>query len=358
MRSAKVDADFSVRSHKQQIEPIPRRIPMLQSFTGAPPRRHVLAWLTAAIALVAAFPALAQYPERPIRVLVPFAAGSASDIVGRLLLDRMAGDLGQRFVVENQAGASGNLGTAAASRAEPDGYTLLISASGPLAINQSLFANIGYDPLTSFEPISMIATLPNIVVVNPELPIRSVAELIAAAKAKPGALNYGSIGNGSSQHLAGAYFEQFTGTSMTHVPYRVTGQLVTDLVSGQLQVSFQLIPNVIGQLQAGQLRPLAVTAATRSAALPDVPTAQEAGLAGFDAYGWFAMLAPKGTPPAIVERLHAAAAKALADPALRKRIVEVGAEPASSTPAELRAFMAAEAKKWGDLIRANNIKAN
>ncbi|BAT57639.1 tripartite tricarboxylate transporter family receptor [Variibacter gotjawalensis] len=302
--------------------------------------------------------AQAAYPTRSIRVIVPFAAGSASDVVGRIVLDRMADDLGHRFVVENQAGAAGNLGTAAAARATPDGYTLLVSASGPLAVNQSLYENIGYDPLTAFEPISLIATLPSLIVVTNGVPIKSVPELIAAAKEKPGTLNYGSIGNGSSQHLAGAYFEQFTGTKMTHVPYRVTGQLVTDLVAGQVQVSFQLIPNVIGQVQGGQLRPLAVAAPQRSAALPDVPTTQEAGLPGFSAYGWFAMLAPKGTPQPMIDRLHAAYTKALADPAIRKRIVEVGAEPASSTPAELRIFMAEEAKRWGDLIRTNNIKAN
>lgn len=302
--------------------------------------------------------AFAQYPARPIRVLVPFAGGSASDIVGRIVLDRMAESLGQRFVVENQAGASGNIGTAAAARAEPDGYTLLISASGPLAVNQFLFDKIGYDPLTAFEPISLIATLPNVIVVNGRQPIRTVQDLVTAAKAAPGALNYGSIGNGSSQHLAGAYFEQVTGARMTHVPYRVTGQLVQDLVAGQLQVSFQLIPNVLGQIQSGDVRPLAVTANRRSAVLPDVPTAEEAGVSNYDAYGWFAMLAPKGTPKPIVDRLHRAYTEALDDPAIRARILAVGAEPAVSTPAELGAFMAAEAKKWGDIIRANDIKPN
>ncbi len=323
-------------------------------------RRTVAGGLALAGICLAALPSQAQgtYPERPIRVVVPFAAGSASDIVGRIVLEKMADDLGHRFVVENQAGASGNLGTAAVARAAPDGYTILISASGPLAVNQSLFRDIGYDPLKDFEPISLLATLPNVIVVNAGQPLRSVADLIAAAKKAPGSLNYGSIGNGSSQHLAGAYFEQVTGTRMTHVPYRVTGQLVTDLVGGQLQVSFQLIPNVLGQIQGGQLRPLAITANRRSEVLPDVPTVAEVGLGGYEAYGWFAMLAPKGTPQPIIARLHAAYTKAMADPATRRRIVEVGAEPATSTPAELSAFMGAEAKKWGDIIRANNITAN
>jgi tripartite-type tricarboxylate transporter receptor subunit TctC len=317
--------------------------------------------LSISIALVAAVvPAAAQdrYPERPIKVVIPFAAGSASDIVGRIALDRMSDDLGHRFVIENQPGASGNLGTAAVARAAPDGYTILISASGPLAANPSLFSNIGYDPLTAFEPISLLATLPNVVVVNAGQPIQSLNELVAAAKKNPGSLNYGSIGNGSSQHLAAAYFEQVAGVRMTHVPYRVTGQLVTDLVAGQLQVSFQLIPNVIGQLQSGQLRALAVTADKRSEVLPDVPTTRELGISDYEAYGWFAILAPKGTPAPIIERLHASYAKAIADPAIRRRIVEVGAEPAVSTPSALRAFMDAEARKWGDIIRRNDIKAN
>jgi tripartite-type tricarboxylate transporter receptor subunit TctC len=244
------------------------------------------------------------------------------------------------------------------ARAEPDGYKILVSASGPLAVNQSLFEKIGYDPLTAFEPISLIATLPNIIVVNNALPVASVPELVKAAKEAPGKLNYGSIGNGSSQHLAAAYFEQVTGTRMTHVPYRVTGQLVTDLVAGQLQVSFQLIPNVIGQIQGGQLRPLAVTSPKRSAVLPNVPTTLEAGISGYEAYGWFAMLAPKGTPKAVIDRLHAAYDKALADPSIRRRIVEVGAEPATSTPAELGRFMAEEAKKWGEIVKAHDIKPN
>jgi tripartite-type tricarboxylate transporter receptor subunit TctC len=274
------------------------------------------------------------------------------------VLDRMAEDLGARFVIDNQAGASGNSGTAAVARATPDGYALVVTASGPLAVNQHLFANNGYDPLTAFEPISLLATLPNIIVVNNQQPIRSVDDLVAAARKNPGGLNYGSIGNGSSQHLAAAYFEQVTGTRMSHVPYRVTGQLVTDLVADQLQVSFQLIPNVIGQLKGNQLRALAVTSGKRSEILPDVPTTKELGIAGYEAYGWFAMLAPKGTPAPMIEKLHASYVKAMADPVIRRRIIDVGAEPATSTPAELRDFMQAEAKKWGDIIRQNGIKVN
>jgi tripartite-type tricarboxylate transporter receptor subunit TctC len=193
------------------------------------------------------------------------------------------------------AGAFFQVRTAAAARAAPDGYTLVVTASGPLAVNQALFANIGYDPLTAFEPISLLATLANIIVVNSQQPIRSIDDLVTAAKKNPGGLNYGSIGNGGSPHLAAV--RQVTGTRMSHVPYRVTGQLVTDLVADQLQVSFQLIPNVIGQFKGGLLRRLAETSGKRSEILPDVPTTRELGISGYEAYGWFALLAPRGRRP-------------------------------------------------------------
>lgn len=308
-------------------------------------------------ALLLAAPALAQ-TARPATVIIPFAGGSASDVVGRILLERMGEALGTRFVVDNRPGASGNLGTIAASRAEPDGNTLLLTASGPLAVNRFLFADDGFDPLVALEPVSLVATLPNMVVVHPSLPARTMAEFIALLHARPEAINYGSIGNGSSQHLAGALFEQVMGVRMTHVPYRVTGQLVSDLVAGRIEASFQLIPNVIQQVQGGQLRALAVTAAQRSAALPEVPTVVEQGIQGYEAYGWFALLAPRGTPAPVVERLNAACRGAMADDGTRRRVVAVGAEPAASSPAELRAFMQAETRKWGELIRLKGIRGD
>lgn len=307
-----------------------------------------------------AVPALARaQTARPISVIIPFAGGSASDIVGRILLERMGELLGQRFVVDNRPGASGNLGSQAAARAEPDGHTLLLSSSGPLAVNQWLFRNLGFDAATAFDPIALVATLPNLIVVHPSLPARSVAEFAELARARPGEINYGSIGNGTSQHLAAALFEQIMNVRMTHVPYRVTGQMVSDLVAGRLQASFQLIPNVLQQVQGGQLRALAVTAPMRSAALPDVPTVGEQGVVGYEAYGWFALVAPRGSPPAALERLRAAYAQAISDEGLRRRIVDVGAEPASPATAEaLSRFMAEEARKWGALIQANNITAD
>lgn len=294
--------------------------------------------------------AIAQdYPARPVTVIVPFSAGSASDVITRIVLDRMGTSIGRRFVVENRPGVGGNMGTAAVAKAEPDGYTLVLSSSGPLAANRTLYKDLGYDPEKDLQPISMFASLPNIVVVNTKLPVNTLAELADYARKNPN-VPYGSVGNGSSQHLAGAFFEQIAGAQMTHVPYRVTAQMVSDLVSGQVPVSFQLLPNVIGQIKAGQVRALAVASDNRLAALPDVPTAAEAGVKGYNSAAWFAFLAPRGTPRPIVDRLHKEVVAAMADPAVRSRFTDFGAEPLATTPEELGRHISAEILKWRGII--------
>ena len=312
--------------------------------------------MLAAAAILAASEASAQtYPDRPMRVVVPFSAGSASDVVTRMILDKMAPALGQQFIIENQPGAGGNIGTASIARAEPTGYNLVMSTSGPLAVNKTLTKNLPYDPEQAFEPISMLATLPNVVVVNKNLPVRSLQELIAYAKARPDELTYSSVGVGSSQHLAGLFFEQLTGTKMRHLPYRVTAQLVTDLITGVVPLAFQNITNVLGQLQSGDLRPLAIASKTRSVTLPNVPTAAEAGLAGYESSAWFALLAPRGTPRPIVERLNQVTVAALNDADLRKRLIDIGAEPAPMSPEELRTFIASEIVKWREIINRGGV---
>jgi tripartite-type tricarboxylate transporter receptor subunit TctC len=311
-----------------------------------------------AAALLFAPAATAQtYPDRPIRVVVPFSAGSASDVVTRIVLDKMSPALGQQFIVENQPGAGGNIGTAAIARAEPTGYNLVMSTSGPLAVNKTLTRNLPYDPEQAFEPISMLATLPNVVVVNKNLPVGSLRELIAYARARPDELTYSSVGVGSSQHLAGLFFEQLTGTKMRHLPYRVTAQLVTDLITGVVPLAFQNITNVLGQVQSGDLRPLAIAPKSRSVTLPDVPTAAEAGLAGYESSAWFALLAPRGTPRAIIEKVNLAAVTALNDTDLRKRLIDIGAEPAPMSPEELRAYISAEIVKWREIINRGGVSA-
>jgi tripartite-type tricarboxylate transporter receptor subunit TctC len=307
--------------------------------------------------LLAGAAAAQGYPERPITLVVPSAAGNASDAVARILADKMAGPLGQRLVIENKVGASGNIGTASVAKAAPDGYTIGLPASGPLAVNKTLFPNLPYDPESDFEPISLVALLPNVIVISPKLPVSDFDEFVRYVKERPGQINYGSIGNGTSQHLAAAYFDTVAGTQMKHVAYRGASQLVVDLISGDIHTSFQLIPNVAAQLQSGQIKPLAVTTTKRTPALPDLPTTLELGLTGYEAYGWFALVAPKGTPAAIVERLHREATAAMSDPELRRKFIELGAEPVTSTPAELRAFIGAEVTKWRKVIESAGIRA-
>ncbi|MBV9458592.1 MAG: tripartite tricarboxylate transporter substrate binding protein [Bradyrhizobium sp.] len=291
-----------------------------------------------------------DYPTRPVQVLVPFAAGSASDVITRILLSRIATSLGQPFVVDNRPGAGGNSGTAAGARATPDGYTLVMSTSGPLAANKALFKQLGYDPLQDLTPICLFATMPNVVVVNSKLPPKTLPELIEYAKAHPKQLNYGSVGVGSSQHLAGAYFEQLTGTELVHVPYRNISGYAPDFMSGQVPLGFQLLPNVLSLIRNGDARALAVASDKRMTALPDVPTAAEAGLQGYESSAWLALLAPAKTDKAIVDKLFAAVQDAMKDPEVRALFVQEGAEPSLRGPDDLKAFIASETTKWAGII--------
>ncbi|MEA2875824.1 MAG: hypothetical protein QOF14_1020 [Hyphomicrobiales bacterium] len=310
--------------------------------------------LAITLAIFAAIPggaARAQdYPTRVIQVIVPFAGGSASDVVTRILLNRMAASLGQQFIVDNRPGAGGNTGTAAAIKAAPDGYTLVMSTSGPLAANKSLYRDLGYEPQTAFAPISLFAVLPNVVVINSKLPPKTLPELVAYAKSHPKELNYGSVGVGSSQHLAGIYFEQITGVELTHVPYRNIAQYTPDFIAGSVPLGFQFLPNVLTVLKTGDARPLAVTSNKRMTALPEVPTAAEAGVANYETFGWLALLAPAGTPKPIVDKLYKSLAEAVNDPTVRTRFIEQGAEPVAPGPDDLAKFIVSETEKWRGII--------
>lgn len=313
--------------------------------------------IIAALMLFVAGTALAQdYPSKPVTVIVPFSAGSASDVIARIVLDKVSTSAGQRFIVDNRPAAGGAVGTAAAVKMAPDGYTLLMGASGPLIVAKQLQPTLAYDAERDFQPVALYGRLPNIVVVSSKLPIQSIGELIAFLKGKPG-VGYGSVGNGSSQHLAGAFFEQLAGVKMTHVPYRVTSQLQSDLIGGEVPVSFQLMPNVLGALKAGQVRALAVANATRLPALPDVPTSAEVGLKGYESSAWFGLVAPRGTPRPIVDKLNAEVAAAVADPAVRTRFVEFGTEPLTMSPEEMGRYISSEVVKWRDIITKAGIKA-
>jgi tripartite-type tricarboxylate transporter receptor subunit TctC len=297
-----------------------------------------------------------SYPNRPVQVIVGFAGGSASDVVLRIMLDRMGKSMGQPFVVDNRPGAGGNIGTGAAAKAPPDGYTLVMSSLGPLSANRTLYRDLGYDPDKDFEPISLFAHFPNLIVVNSKLPIHSLTDLVAYAKAHPKQLNYGSVGVGSSQHLSGLYFEQVAGVQLTHVPYRNIAQYVPDLISGAVPLGFQWLPNVAAPLKTGDARAIAVTINKRMSALPDVPTTAEAGVKNYETSGWLALLAPRGTPKPIIAKLNEEVAAAVNDPSVRDRFVEHGGEPLTSTPEELAKFIVAETVKWRDILAKGGIQ--
>ncbi len=320
-------------------------------------RLMITAALTFASLCLAETASTQSYPARSIQVIVPFAGGSASDVITRVMLERMGTSMGRRFIIDNRPGAGGNTGTAAAAKADPDGYTLVMSTLGPLAANKTLFRDLGYDQENDFEPISLFAVVPNVIVVSAKLPVTSLAEFIDYARSHPKEVNYGSVGPGSSQHLAGAYFEQVVGIQMTHVPYRNIAQYVPDLIAGSVPAGFQFLPNVIAPLQSGDARALAVTTEKRMAALPDVPTVAEAGITGYAPSGWLALLAPRGTPKPIIAKLHEELAAAIADPVVRDKFSELGAEPTATTPEELAGVISSEIVKWRGIITKAGITA-
>jgi tripartite-type tricarboxylate transporter receptor subunit TctC len=291
----------------------------------------------------------ANYPSHPITAIIPFAGGSASDVVSRVLFDKMSKILGQPIVVENKPGAGGNIGTADVARASPDGYTILGGGSGPVAANVTLYKHLDYDPEKDFETISPFASFTIVVAASTKLPVNTLQELISYGKEHPG-LNFGSVGIGSSQHLAGEYFSQLTGVKLTHVPYRNIGQYATDLMSGQVPLGFQWYPNIAASLQAKGAKALAVAGPNRLEILPDTPTTKEAGLPQYQVSGWFALLAPKGTPAAIVNKLNTALKEAVADPQVHAGFERQGAETMYLPPAQAAKFISDEIKKYHDII--------
>jgi tripartite-type tricarboxylate transporter receptor subunit TctC len=318
-------------------------------------RSRLLHVAAAAVGLFAApVTASAQaYPTRPIQVIVPFAGGSASDVVMRILLDRMAKSIGQPFIVDNRPGAGGNIGSDLVAKSKPDGYTLLMGTVGTHAINPSLYKNMPYDHVKDFVPVILVAGVPNVLVVNPSLPVHSVPELIAYAKANPGKLNFASSGNGTSIHLSGELFKAMTGVEMTHVPYKGSAPALTDLIGGQVQLMFDNLPSSLPFIKAGKLRALAVTSGARAAALPDLPTLAESGLPGFEASSWFGVLAPAGTPRDIVAKLNGAIAGWLASPEAKEKLLAQGAIAAGGTPEDFARHIGAETSKWAKVVKAS-----
>ena len=299
-------------------------------------------------------PALAQdgpYPSRPVRMVVNFPPGGTTDIAARIYAERLQVRLGQPVPVENRGGATGNIGAEAVARATPDGYTVLSTAVSPAAINYALFgARMPYKP-EDLAAVGLYLRVPNVIMVHPSQPIRTIQELVAAAKARPGALNYGSAGSGGSPHMSMEMFLLRTGTRMTHVPFRGAGPMLIEAVAGRLEASVDNIPSCIGHIREGRLRALAVTGHVRSTVLPDVPTLAETVAPGFEATAWFGMQAPARTPRPVIERLSAAVLQAVAEPAIQAKLREVGSEPRPLGPAEFGAFIAAENEKWREVVR-------
>jgi tripartite-type tricarboxylate transporter receptor subunit TctC len=322
-------------------------------------RRHALVALAAFMATLA-LPAAAQaeFPkQKPITLVVPFAPGGGNDILARAIAPRMGQLLGQTIVIDNRPGAGGNLGTELVSRAAPDGYTLVI-ASSQVTMNPFLDMKVPFRIERDFEPVGLLGSVPIVLVANIQEPYKTLPEFIAHAKAHPGKLNYSSPGNGTPQHLAGEVFAKLNKTEMLHVPYRGTGPSITDLIAGQVQVSFATYASVAQHVQAGKLRALGVAGQKRTTLMPELPTFGDAGMKGYDASLWYSLLAPAKTPAAVVNKLNEAMAAALKDPAVARQIAGQGFEVQSSTPAELKAYIGQELKRWERVIHDNGIKVS
>lgn len=297
-----------------------------------------------------------DWPSRPITMVVPYAAGGGTDVIARAVAEKLQARLGVGVVVENRAGAGGNLGTTAAAQAPADGYTVLISNIGPMAVNPSLFKNLKYDPAEVLEPVTLIAKAPLLLLVHPSVKANSVAELIALSKAQPEGLTYGTAGHGSANHIATALFELMAQTNLKHAAYRGAGPALNDLIGGHIPMMFATLPSAIGHVHGGTLRALAVTTAERAPALPTVPTLAEAGVPGYEASGWYGVFVRKGTPQPIIDRLRGEVATIINLPEVRRNLELEGAQPIGNTPQEFAAFVKAEREKWAKVVAQANIK--
>jgi tripartite-type tricarboxylate transporter receptor subunit TctC len=319
-------------------------------------------------AAVAAFAALAvvlplraagdDYPSRPVKIIVPFAPGGSTDVVARILADKLGAELKQSFVVDNRGGAGGNIGADMVAKSAPDGYTLLMGTTGVLSINGHLYKSLSYDPDKDFAPVSYTSLITNILVVNPEVPARTVPELVRLAKTKPGSLTFASSGSGSSTHLSGELFKALTATDIVHVPYRGSSQALIDVMSGQVTMLFDNAPSSLPFIQQGKLRAVAVTSTRRLPNLPDLPTLEEAGVKGYESLSWSGIVAPAGTPRPIIEKLNASIDRILKMEDVRQKLAALGVEPVGGTPEAFARHVRAESEKWGKLVKSANITVN
>lgn len=321
-------------------------------------RRTQIGLLAAAAWLpVSTHAADAPYPQKPVRLIIAYAAGGGTDTVGRVIAQKLSEGLGRQVFIDNRPGANGNIATELAVNAPPDGYTMIMGNIGPIGVNPHLY-KLPFDPQRDLAPVTLIATAPLLVVVHPALPVKSLNDLIALAKRQPGKLSYSSAGVGSSNHLAGALFNIEAGVDIVHIPYKGAAPALIDLMAGQVQLSFQTLPSVSPNIRAGRLKPLVITSKKRAATFPDVPAAAESGLPGFEVSAWYSFLVPAGTPRAIVDRLNAESIKVLKQKDVADRLQVEGADAAGTTPEEFAEFMRVESAKWGRVVKLSGMKAD
>ena len=317
--------------------------------------------LIAALVAASITPALAaesanDYPSKPIRLVVPFTPGGSTDILARVIGQKLTEAWGKQVVIDNRPGAGGNIGVDLVAKSPADGYTLVMGHIGTFGVNPTLYPKLPFDPVKDFQPITLVALVPNMLSVNPAVPARSVKELIALAKAKPGTINFGSGGNGSAAHLAGEYFKLMTKTEITHIPYRGTSPAVTDLIAGQIQMIITGVPPTLSFVKAGKLRALGVATARRLPLLPELPTIAEAGVPGYEATQWYGVLAPAGVPKPIVAKLNAEMVKAIKGADVREKLAAEAAEPVGNTPEEFGAFIKKEIARWAPVVKASGAR--
>lgn len=315
-------------------------------------------WLAAtALTLMAAAAAHAQgYPSKPVRLVVPYPAGGTTDIIARLVAIQLGEKLKQPFVVENKAGASGAIGSVEVARSAPDGYTLLMATVSSHGINSAIYKTLPYDTVKDFAPITNVASTPNIIVVHPSVPAKNLVELMALVKAQPGKLNFGSTSLGGSPHMSAELLKMMAGVDMTHVPYKGAAPMLTDLIGGQIQVGFDNLPSTINFVRSAKVRAIAVTTAQRWPGAPEIPTVAESGVAGYEVSGWFGLLAPAGTPKAILDTVQQAVAEIVKQPAIAKQMLEIGAQPVASTPDAFGKQIQGEVTKWAAVVKATGVK--
>jgi tripartite-type tricarboxylate transporter receptor subunit TctC len=319
--------------------------------------RALLRGLLLAVAALACAPSLAQeFPGKPLRLIVPFPPGGSADILARAIGQKLSEGLGQPVVVDNRPGAGTAIGAEALAKAPADGYTLMIGTVSSHAINPALNTKLPFHPVRDFTPVSLVASIPFAMVVHPSLPVKNVREFIAYAQSRPGKIDYSSAGVGTSNHLAGELFEAMTGTHLVHIPYRGSAPALQDLIAGRVMLMFDLVLTAAPHIKSGAVRGLAVTGATRSAVLPDLPTVAESGVPGYEVSAWFGIFAPAGVPKPVVDRLNAEVVKAIASPDLRQRLVSQGADPVTSSPAEFAAYLQSEIAKWAKVVKAAGVQ--